>query len=92
MNRSIIHIDMDAFYASVEQRDNLSLKGKPIIIGGASDRGVVCTASYEARKYGVHSAMPGKTAKKLCPNGIFLPVNMEKYKDTSREIIDLFYN
>ena len=90
MNRSIIHIDMDAFYASVEQRDNPSLKGKPIIIGGASDRGVVCTASYEARKYGIHSAMPGKTAKKLCPNGIFLPVNMEKYKNTSREIHKIF--
>ncbi len=91
MDRAIIHIDMDAFYASVEQRDNPSLKGKPVIIGGKSDRGVVCAASYEARKYGgVHSAMPGRTAQKLCPNGIFLPVNMEKYKNTSREIHSIF--
>ncbi|NMB08708.1 MAG: DNA polymerase IV [Tissierellia bacterium] len=90
MDRAIIHIDMDAFYASVEQRDNPNLKGKPVIIGGISDRGVVCAASYEARRFGIHSAMPGKTAKKLCPNGIYLPVNMKKYKDTSREIHKIF--
>lgn len=88
--KSIIHVDMDAFYASVEQRDDPSLKGKPVIIGGASDRGVVCAASYEARRYGVHSAMPGKTAKKLCPNGIYLPVNMKKYKNTSKKIHKIF--
>lgn len=90
MTRSIIHIDMDAFYASVEQRDNPSLKGKPVIIGGASNRGVVCAASYEARRYGVHSAMPGTRARKLCPEGIYLPVNMGKYKNTSREIHKIF--
>jgi len=86
LDRQIIHIDMDAFYASIEQRDNTKLKGKPVIVGGVSDRGVVSTASYEARKYGVHSAMPIKVAKRLCPNGIYLPVNMEKYKKASRQI------
>lgn len=90
MERAIIHVDMDAFYAAVEQRDNPSLIGKPTIIGGAYDRGVVCTASYEARKYGIHSAMSGKLAKRLCPDGIYLPVDMEKYKKTSREIRSIF--
>ena len=89
-DRAIIHVDMDAFYASVEQRDNPSLKGKPVIIGGNSNRGVVCTASYEARKYGVHSAMSGKIARRLCPNGIYLPVNMKKYRETSKEIHEIF--
>ncbi|NLJ78761.1 MAG: DNA polymerase IV [Tissierellia bacterium] len=86
MGRSIIHMDMDAFYAAVEQRDDPSLVGKPIIIGGVSDRGVVCTASYEARKYGIHSAMSAREAKKLCPYGIYLPTDMEKYKRVSREV------
>lgn len=86
MDRSIIHVDMDAFYAAVEQRDDPSLVGKPIIIGGLSDRGVVCTASYEARKYGIHSAMSARVAKRLCPNGIYLPTNMEKYKRVSKEV------
>lgn len=90
MERSIIHVDMDAFYASVEQRDNPDLIGKAVIIGGVNSRGVVCAASYEARRYGVHSAMPGRQAKKLCPNGIFLPSNMEKYKQASREIHNIF--
>ncbi len=90
MDRSIIHVDMDAFYAAVEQRDNPSLIGKPIIIGGASDRGVVCTASYEARKYGIHSAMSAKVAKRLCPNGIYLPVDMKKYKKVSKEVRGIF--
>ena len=90
MDRSIIHVDMDAFYASVEQRDNPKLVDKPVIIGGVSNRGVVCTASYEARRYGVHSAMPIKIAKNLCPKGIYLPVNMAKYKETSKEIHKIF--
>lgn len=90
-NRSIIHVDMDAFFASVEQRDNPKLKGKPVIVGGSSqNRGVVSTASYEARVYGVHSAMPMVTAKKLCPKGYFVPVNMSKYKETSKGIHDIF--
>lgn len=90
-SRSIIHVDMDAFYASVEERDNPSLKGKPIIIGGnLKNRGVVTTASYEARKYGVHSAMAIYKAKKLCPEGIFLPVNMIKYKEVSKEVHNIF--
>lgn len=91
LDRQILHIDMDAFYASIEQRDNPKYKGKPVIVGGVSSRGVVCTASYEARKYGVHSAMPTKVAKKLCPNGIFLPVNMDKYKRVSRQIHEILY-
>lgn len=92
MTRAIIHIDMDAFYASVEQRDDPNLRGKPVIIGGRSDRGVVCAASYEARRYGVHSAMPGKTAQRLCPKGIFLPSNMNKYREVSREIHKILGN
>ncbi|MBZ2175329.1 DNA polymerase IV [Schnuerera sp. xch1] len=90
MNKSIIHVDMDAFYASIEQRNNPNLMGKPVIIGGISDRGVVCTASYEAREYGVHSAMSIKAAKRLCPNGIYLPVRMEEYKKESRKILKIF--
>lgn len=89
MDRAIIHIDMDAFYASVEQRDNPSLRNKPVIIGGNSERSVVCTASYEARKYGIHSAMPIVKAKRLCPKGIYLPVNMNKYKEESRKILNI---
>jgi DNA polymerase-4 len=69
--RKIIHVDMDAFFASVEQHDNPKLKSKPVIVGGLSGRGVVSTCSYEARKYGIHSAMPMYMAKRLCPNGIF---------------------
>ncbi|MBU5455436.1 DNA polymerase IV [Caproiciproducens sp. MSJ-32] len=89
-HRSIIHVDMDAFYAQIEQRDNPKLVGKPVIIGGTSSRGVVSTASYEARRYGVYSAMPIEAAKKLCPEGIYLPVNMEKYKKVSSEIYNIF--
>lgn len=86
MGKAIIHVDMDAFYASVEQRDNPELLGRPVIIGGTSGRGVVSAASYEARRYGIHSAMSVQVAKRLCPDGTYLRPNMNKYKETSREI------
>lgn len=83
----ILHVDMDAFYASVEQRDRPELRGQPVIVGGSAEsRGVVSAASYEARKYGVHSAMPTAVARRLCPHGVFLPVRMEHYATISRQI------
>ncbi|HWY74769.1 MAG TPA: DNA polymerase IV, partial [Verrucomicrobiae bacterium] len=88
MFRVIFHLDMDAFYASVEQRDNPALKGKPLIVGAPpTQRGVVCAASYEARKFGVRSAMPSSTAKRLCPDGIFIRPRMDHYREESREIM-----
>ena len=81
---------MDAFYASVEQLDNPELKGKPVIVGGSSMRGVVSAASYEARKYKIHSAMPIAQALRLCPHGIFLPVRMKRYKEISNKIFAIF--
>jgi DNA polymerase-4 len=87
---TILHVDMDAFYASVEQRDDPSLRGKPVIVGGLKGRGVVCAASYEARKFGVHSAMPTAAAQRLCPKGLFLPVRMEHYAQISRLIREIF--
>ncbi len=93
MQRKIIHIDMDSFYASVEIRENPSLRGKAIAVGGsAQSRGVVATCSYEARKYGVHSAMPVARALKKCPNLILLPVRMDLYKQISHEIRQIFHN
>lgn len=89
--RKIIHIDVDAFFASVEILDNPSLKGKPVIVGGKNSRGVVTTCSYEARKYGVRSAMPGFIAQRLCPNGIFVKPRFERYKEISQRIFDIFY-
>jgi DNA polymerase IV len=83
-----MHLDMDAFYASVEQSDNPELSGKPVLVGGAM-RGVVCAASYEARPYGIHSGMPVFQAKKLCPQGIFLPVRMGRYKEVSRVVMEI---
>lgn len=90
--RKIIHIDMDAFYAAVEQRDNPELRGKPLIVGGApNSRGVVSTCSYEARKYGIHSAMPSSRAHQLCPHAIFIPPRFEVYTAVSRQIRQIFY-
>lgn len=90
MVRKIIHIDMDAFYASIEQRDNPELRGKPLAVGYAESRGVVAAASYEARKYGVRSAMPSTTAKRKCPHLIFVPARFDIYKEVSRQIMDIF--
>ncbi|HEB62677.1 MAG TPA: DNA polymerase IV [Bacteroidetes bacterium] len=90
LQRKIIHIDMDAFYASVEQRDNPELKGKPIAVGGSAKRGVVAAASYEARKYGVRSAMPSVTAQRLCPNLIFVKHRFEVYREVSNQIREIF--
>jgi DNA polymerase-4 len=88
--RKIIHIDMDAFYASVEQRDNPELRGKPVAVGGSRERGVVAAASYEARKFGVHSAMPSITAKRKCPDLIFVKPRFDAYKAISLQIRDIF--
>ena len=89
--RWIMHIDMDAFFASVEQLDNPELKGKSLIVGGQSCRGVVSTCSYEARKFGVHSAMPMVEARRLCPHAEFLPGRMWRYEEVSREIMRIFH-
>ncbi len=90
ITRKILHIDMDAFYASVEQRDNPELRGKPIAVGGSSKRGVTTTASYEARVFGVRSAMPGYMAKQLCPELIFVRPRFEAYKEVSYQIREVF--
>ncbi len=89
-NLRIIHFDMDAFYASVEILDNPALRGQPVVVGGDCNRGVVCAASYEARKFGVHSALPIFTARKLCPHGVFLPVRMARYQEISCRIMEIF--
>lgn len=89
--RKIIHIDMDAFYASVEQLDNPELRGKAIAVGGSSERGVVSAASYEARKFGVRSAMSSVAAKKLCPELIFVKTNFDRYKEVSKQIRKIFF-
>jgi DNA polymerase-4 len=88
--RKIIHVDMDAFYASVEQRDNPALRGKPLAVGGSAARGVVAAASYEARTFGVHSAMPSVTAKRKCPDLIFVPPRFDVYKAVSQQIRAIF--
>lgn len=90
MPRVIFHVDMDAFFASVEQRDDPGLKGKPVIVGAPPNRrGVVCAASYEARKFGVRSAMPSRTAQRLCPQGVFVSPRMERYREESRRIFGI---
>ena len=90
-SRQIIHVDMDAFYASVEQLDNPDLNGKTVIVGGnPKKRGVVSAASYEARKFGVHSAMPMSQAVRLCPDAIVLPVRMKRYVELSQQIHTIF--
>lgn len=89
-DRKIIHIDMDAFYASVEQRDHPELQGKPLAVGGAGARGVVASASYEARKFGVRSAMPSSTARRLCPDLLFVKARFEVYAQVSRQIREIF--
>lgn len=88
--RKIIHVDMDAFYASVEQLDDSSLRGKPVAVGGGSKRGVVAAASYEARKFGVHSAMSGVLARKKCPDLIFVTPRFDRYKEISQQIRRIF--
>ena len=90
-HKTIIHLDMDAFYPAVEVLDNPGLKGKPVIVGGTKGRGVVSSASYEARKFGVHSAQPMAKAQRLCPHGIFLQVRMSRYAELSDQIFKIFH-
>ncbi|MGB5361709.1 MAG: DNA polymerase IV [Aureibaculum sp.] len=90
--RKIIHVDMDAFYASVEQLDNPELMGKPIAVGGGSERGVVAAANYEARKFGIRSAMSGALARKKCPHLIFVKPRFDRYKEISKQIRKIFYD
>lgn len=90
ISRKIVHIDMDAFYASVEQRDDPALCGKPVVVAWKGNRSVVCAASYEARKFGVRSAMPAITAERLCPEAIFVPPDFVRYKEASRRAREIF--
>src|SRR6266849_8898568 len=87
----VLHLDLDAFYASIEQRDHPEYRGKPVIVGGSPDRrGVVSTASYEARQFGIRSAMPCRTAYRLCPQAIFLPPRFEVYRAVSSQVMEIF--
>jgi DNA polymerase-4 len=88
--RKIIHVDMDAFYASVEQRDDPELRGKPVIVAWKGNRSVVCAASYEARAFGVRSAMPAVRAQRLCPDGIFVPPDFPRYRAVSKNVREIF--
>ncbi|HKZ72646.1 MAG TPA: DNA polymerase IV, partial [Steroidobacteraceae bacterium] len=89
--RAILHVDMDAFYASVEQRDDPSLKGRPLIVGGTTGRGVVAAASYEVRKFGVRSAMPVRRALELCPHAVCVRPRMQRYAQVSRQVFAVFH-
>ena len=89
LQKWFMHVDMDAFYASIEQKDHPELRGKPVIVGGGGPRGVVSAASYEIRKFGVHSAMPIAQALQLCPHAILVPVRMARYAEVSRTVIDV---
>ena len=92
MKQDILLCDLDAYIASVEQRDNPELKGKPVIVGGDPDsRGVVSTCSYEARRFGIRSAISMKEALRLCSKAVILPVNMPRYKEVSDQVMDIFY-
>jgi DNA polymerase-4 len=88
--RKIVHVDMDAFYASVEQRDDRALRGRPVVVAWKGARSVVCAASYEARKFGVHSAMPALRAERLCPQAVFVPPDFVRYKAVSRQVRGIF--
>src|SRR6476646_11717490 len=88
--RKIVHIDMDAFYVSVEQRDDPQLRGKPVIVAWQAKRSVVCAASYEARRFGVHSAMPAIRAERLCPDAIFVPPDFTRYRAAAKQVREIF--
>src|SRR6059058_738194 len=87
--RKIIHVDMDAFYASVEQRDDPQLRGKPVIVAWRGQRSVVCAASYEARRFGVRSAMPAARAERMCPDAVFVPPDFTRYRTVSRQVREI---
>lgn len=88
--RKIVHVDMDAFYASVEQRDDPNLRGRPVVIAWKGKRSVVCAASYEARRFGVRSAMPAVTAERLCPEAVFIPPDFVRYKAVSLAVREIY--
>ena len=91
MDRRVLHCDMDCFYAAVHMRDEPSLAGKPVVIGGSPEgRGVVAAASYEARRFGIHSALPAATAVRLCPQAIFIKPDFTRYREESQQIVRIF--